>query len=546
MKEVDSIYGNIHLPSDSGLDLISRFIEVYGEWAYSEVLLAAKLLKPNHIFWDVGAYLGSFSLGLCQQRLPSRILAIEPNRAIHSCLRVNLDRHLTIPWEIAPFAVSDRQGIGVLKNFQPGNLGASTVVSSALIDEGMMAVEITTLSALRKIFCNYDFLKIDAEGMESRIILGDRDYLKSNQPLIWAECNEAEDSFNTFEALKSLNYIVTYIAFPAFRTNNFKKAIDFEFNLAYEGVLIGSKEKFDFDLIKNELGIEYLARTIQSTNDLRSALWNTPRWSTEEWAKLQKPELISILGHLQKGDNYPEFFSNHNSTSNLTPPPLKCVESIDENSFEIRIFWRNTWNQINDGYAEEKSVACRVEYNSHIQKLCFSLPTPTESIDRIRIDISNQIGLYTVYSIECADENDVCLWEWDRAESLFSRYSQLMVLATKSCNDGIVLLSTGNDPWFELDLDTEISNKIKSTSKVKIQISSEKFLFDKNLDTPKNDESLSTQIKTDHPVIDSSLFIEPNIFFIHQKIRLQQAEIESAKIDLELLEKKLNQNPKLN
>ena len=295
--DIATVYGQISAPETTE-DLIVRALGLYGEWSFAEQMLIAPLLRDKDRIWDAGAFLGTFGIGLTQlaRIRPANLVAVEPNPDILPHLKRNLARNLTCPVEVAPFAVGDSD-ITLVRRDETGSGNAGGISYQPAPDnKGTIAAK--TLKELRARFGDYDFLKLDVEGMENQALRGDIEYLKSRQPVIWAECNEAEESIALLEALVWLGYEPLYVAFPAFRAANFNGNAEKMYPIAYEAGLLAAPKDRLAAFTGKVPGEDIIVRPVKTSFDLRKELFITPRWGQADWVDMSKAELIATLGRI--------------------------------------------------------------------------------------------------------------------------------------------------------------------------------------------------------------------------------------------------------
>lgn len=293
-------------------DLIVRSLIEFGEWSYIEQALAAQLVCQGDVIWDGGAFLGSFGIGLAQiataaSRAPSRLLAIEPGPKLRSHVMSNLERAMPAASGLVSFAIGPATGKLAVRD----NL-------SSIMNHGAVAydirphgdIESRALWQIREEYGDYDFLKLDLEGMELIAITSDFSYLKERQPVIWAECNESWDSVLVLEAMVSLGYEPVYLAFPAFRIDNFRANCNIPFGMAYEAVLLAASPERLALLDIHTVSENVIRRDVRTSFDLRQALWSTPRWAETSWLSLSQPELIALLGRATLGQKLENFLTH--------------------------------------------------------------------------------------------------------------------------------------------------------------------------------------------------------------------------------------------
>lgn len=315
VQKIDTIYGYLDAP-EWPEDLIVRSLIDLGEWCYVEQYIASQLVRRGDVIWDGGAFLGSFGIGLAQiakrdGRGVSRLVAIDPGKELGLCITRNLERAMPGKSTLAPFAVGAETGhvTAITESDHEDNRGAVAYTPVSEGEGGEDDVESRPLWKLREQYGDYDFLKLDVEGMEIDAIKSDFDYLKERQPVIWAECNDSPQSLEVLEALNALGYDPVYLAFPAFRKDNFHNNPELPFSLAYEAVLVAAQpdrlEKLDISASPEVI----IQRPVKTSWDLRQALWSTPRWAEEEWVKMSKVELIALLGHIVRDEDLSDFLT---------------------------------------------------------------------------------------------------------------------------------------------------------------------------------------------------------------------------------------------
>jgi FkbM family methyltransferase len=315
METIDTLYGPISVP-DWPDDLIVRALHAFGEWAPIEQRLFARLIRKYDRVFDGGAFLGSFGLGAAQLaagwgQSPSKLLAIEPSPVLHPYLRASLEANCPCDWDLAPYAIGLEETTLVPAGDTDDNQGALAYVS-ATEDTTSSEDAITALPLwrIREAHGDYDCLKLDVEGWEFEAISSDFDYIKVSKPVIWAECNEAPGSLKVMEAMTGLGYEPYYVAFPAFRTDNFKQNPDSFFPMAYEAVLVGAEQGRLESLLDDIDPAEIIVASVRDNWDLRQAMWRTPRWADKGWIDLSRPELIALLGRAMRGEDLGAFLND--------------------------------------------------------------------------------------------------------------------------------------------------------------------------------------------------------------------------------------------
>jgi FkbM family methyltransferase len=142
------------------------------EWFEKEIKFVRRFLKPGMVAIDVGANLGVYSLPLANMvGEGGRVFSYEPGSEARTLLeesrRINGLENL----EIIGSAVSRGRGDGYLAFAGSSELRALGPAGSG------ECVHVTCLDAERH-WSSVDFVKIDAEGEEERIIIGGEVFLR--------------------------------------------------------------------------------------------------------------------------------------------------------------------------------------------------------------------------------------------------------------------------------------------------------------------------------------------------------------------------------
>ncbi len=173
-------------------------------WFEKEVDFFARYIKPGMTIIDIGANVGVYSLLSAQKTGPDgRVIAYEPNPKIAQLLaqgaKVNGLNNLTI----CETAVSDKAGETFLSRGEGSELGAI-----GASDEGY-PVKVVSLDGemAARGWERIDVMKIDAEGVETKILEGAAAFLKNLSPLIMIEINHADGrEFSAAKMIEEAGY----------------------------------------------------------------------------------------------------------------------------------------------------------------------------------------------------------------------------------------------------------------------------------------------------------------------------------------------------
>jgi FkbM family methyltransferase len=156
--------------------------------------LAAEVVQPGNVVWDIGANVGLFSFAAAAAAGPSgHVLAVEPDVLLARLLRRSAIANLGLaPVEVLPVAVADEIGIGrfhiARRNRSTNYLDGFGTTQTG----GVRAIELVptvTLDWLAPRFPLPNVVKIDVEAAEMKVLTGGKRLLCSGPPII---CEVAE------------------------------------------------------------------------------------------------------------------------------------------------------------------------------------------------------------------------------------------------------------------------------------------------------------------------------------------------------------------
>lgn len=171
------------------LDL-SRLTDVlaycYGPGEMEVGFACQKLCPPDGIVVDVGGNVGTTTLSFAASVPRGHVHVFEPSRALLPCLRRNLELSRAHNVTVHPIGLADAPSQGRLEIATPGNPGSAYVVDGA----GGDAFAIQRLDDALADLPRFDFLKIDVEGYELRVLRGAAALLQKHRPVVLFEVNE--------------------------------------------------------------------------------------------------------------------------------------------------------------------------------------------------------------------------------------------------------------------------------------------------------------------------------------------------------------------
>jgi hypothetical protein len=320
LSEIKTRYGMLSVPNSGG-DVIGRHLARYGEWGWDEVCFIASILPSKGArVLDVGAFVGTFGIGLSQLRNLDFLGFVEANANIADFLNCNIQRIFTEEKEdsqsncgLKPIVIEAMMaapgalllpGVGSLKNL--GSTSFSQSVSSETTVTAPPPGRIVTLAELRSHYGDFDLIKLDAEGMELDILHSDAPILSQGNTALWIECNENHRSLEIMDLLLSWELDIYYFAFPAHNPDNIYNDRTPIFPYAYEaGLLIAPSVRPALDDVLQ--AHHCILRPVASIRDLKDAMWHTPRWGMREWHGATHEGIVALAGRSLKGEQYESY-----------------------------------------------------------------------------------------------------------------------------------------------------------------------------------------------------------------------------------------------
>lgn len=161
----------------------------------------AREIRPNSVFWDVGANVGFYSLLAANLVGSGRVFAFEPVPRNLAYLRKHLALNRATNVEILEVAVSDRIGTSSFVLEGTGSMGH-------LAGEGSLTVPTTTLDALveQGKVLPPDCVKMDIEGAELLALRGATDTFRRFHPVLFLATHGREVENGCLQLLESWGY----------------------------------------------------------------------------------------------------------------------------------------------------------------------------------------------------------------------------------------------------------------------------------------------------------------------------------------------------
>ena len=201
---------------------VGKSLDQYGEYAEGEIDLFKELVKEGDTVYDIGANIGSHTLALARIVGEEGVVAaFEPQRQVYYALCANIALNNLSNVHCMPMALSNIAGsvkVPELNFKQIGNFGALGLEGIPPSDNFSIA-QVMRLDDLNPTAC--DFIKIDVEGMESRVLLGANKTIDQYKPFLYIEDDRQENSKDLVKCLHSMGYKIYLHSPPLFRSSNY-------------------------------------------------------------------------------------------------------------------------------------------------------------------------------------------------------------------------------------------------------------------------------------------------------------------------------------
>jgi FkbM family methyltransferase len=197
---------------------ISRSLEMYGEWSEGEFDIFRQVLSPGDVVVEVGANIGTHTVGLAQAVGDSgAVIAFEPQRFVFQllCANIALNGLLNVHTRFCALGASSGTINVPMFDFSAVNNVGGLIIGG---DSG----EQVALEALDGMgFQRIKLLKIDVEGMEADVLAGAAQTIRNCQPVIYIENEFKDKSGQLIGMLQDLGYRMWWHLPPMYNPANF-------------------------------------------------------------------------------------------------------------------------------------------------------------------------------------------------------------------------------------------------------------------------------------------------------------------------------------
>ncbi|WIF96088.1 FkbM family methyltransferase [Caminicella sporogenes] len=406
-------------------EYISTKIESEKNFYEQEILQSfAKFIPPFGVFYDIGANIGNHTLYFYKYFNPKIIYSFEPNISTFNLLKKNVEENNLKNVRLFNIALGDKEK-KVSLTIDNNNLGATIVNPNE--DGEIIQKELDSLNILPP-----DFIKIDTEGYELKILNGMEKILVQYNPVIWVEVfsnnienvNEYLNTFNYYIAeKKEKNYIFLKAENEEKKAtiiNNFiiNTVIDFDIQIEnirskYRDVCLDLKNKKDYIAKANE---KY--RNITSQINIYK---NKTKEKEDEIRKLEKKIEEFKATNKEINRNYAEQMKKKEDEIRKLE---KKIEKYKATNKEIN---RNYEEQMKEKEDEIRKLEKKIEEYKEQLKRDIDTINSLKEVNRILINRCNSyLGMIenlTLQKQEISSKREILI---KRTEELYSRNNFLV------------------------------------------------------------------------------------------------------------------------
>ncbi|MDP1611959.1 MAG: FkbM family methyltransferase [Sulfuritalea sp.] len=256
------------------LACISTYVLLEQErWFEKEVDFLGRWLRPGMNVIDIGANVGVYSLPIARAVGNSgRVFAFEPGAGARRHLEASRLRNGMDNLQILPCALSDSEKEGWLQEGTSSELNSLGAGRPAAGNGERVRVSTLDIQERECQWPSIDFIKIDAEGQEERIVAGGRAFFSGGSPLVMYEVKHGSGQtsatrwilealgYRTYRLLGDATCLVPVASdeqFDLFELNLFAAKPDRAARLAESGFLVEKPVAHALTSAQRAVALEY-------------------------------------------------------------------------------------------------------------------------------------------------------------------------------------------------------------------------------------------------------------------------------------------------
>ena len=212
-KESIRIADDIKVVVPASNALLTPFVlKEQGDWFEDEIRFIRRLIEPTMSIVDIGASYGLYALSCAKKAEKGKIWAFEPTGTVADCLQDSITANALSNIQLVQAALSNRDGKARLCLNENSEVNS---LSSACSEDGhyetIVVRKLDSCASDFKWEC-LDFIKLDAEGEELRVLEGGQKTLARLSPIVMYELKHLDDfNFSLINKFQSYGYDSYYL-----------------------------------------------------------------------------------------------------------------------------------------------------------------------------------------------------------------------------------------------------------------------------------------------------------------------------------------------
>lgn len=212
-------------------EYVGKSIHNYGEYGPDETEKVLDLAIKGKLCLDIGANIGVIAMALKHEGFD--VVAFEPQPEVFKLLKKNVGDN------VHNVALGDAPGMAPMPKVyysDKGNFGGLGIGTKSIY--GDYQVPVATLDSFG--FTNVGFIKMDVEGYEKMVLVGGRETILREKPIMYIEDDRAEKSVALQAYIRELGYTIESHKPMLYRENNFfglKKNVWAPYNFASHNLI---------------------------------------------------------------------------------------------------------------------------------------------------------------------------------------------------------------------------------------------------------------------------------------------------------------------
>lgn len=181
VKKITFRNKKIQIVLDSENGFVDSHIFFCGTWEREILSFVTKYLEDKMVVLDIGANIGQHSLIF--SRFSKKVIAFEPIPKLCEQFEKSIKLNCFKNIEVHNCAIGETKGIKKIF-LEHNHMGGS---SMKIEHNRIGSIEIIVQALDDLVQERVDFVKVDTEGYEPNVILGNKNFFLRNQPIIWLE-----------------------------------------------------------------------------------------------------------------------------------------------------------------------------------------------------------------------------------------------------------------------------------------------------------------------------------------------------------------------